>query len=72
MGNIDKNANAYINGMMVAAAPIEVSKENKGGAPVSKKYPGGSNAAIGLRVTGRHVGSHKPIKNHRGKIVPRQ
>ena len=69
MGKIDKDLNIYDNrGNFITTGDKFVEK---GVSPVSRKYPGGNTLFGYIAAKGKHVGSHKPIKNHRGKTIKR-
>lgn len=68
MGHINKNINLYDkDGNLIQQAPLGYKEE----APISTKYPGGRNMLSFTNSKGKHTGSHKPIKNHRGKTIKR-
>ena len=69
MGKINKDLNVYDNrGNFITTGDKFVGK---GTTPVSHKYPGGSTLFGYTTAKGKHIGSHKPIKNHRGKTIKR-
>lgn len=69
MGKIDKDLNVYdIRGSFITTGDKLIEKS---ATPASRKYPGGNTLFGYIAAKGKHVGSHKPIKNHRGKTIKR-